>query len=141
MSIEVDFSKKTSTTETGILAKLWRKILVESRIMAGITFFVNRYLAKTKTDSNMLKKKNRSTLLTDISATEMSWKSFVDLLYNFLEVKEVEFIVKIQWDSRETIHSIKVLPPDRFENPIDKLKEEQKNGKASTAGNSTEDTE
>ena len=141
MSNELDFSKKTSTTETGTLAKLWRKILVESGIMPGITFLVNRYLARTKTDSSMLKKKNRSTLLTDISATEMSWKSFVDLLFNFLNVKSVEFIVKIKWNSRETSHSISVLPPERFENPIDKLKEEQKNEKANSTKNSQEDTE
>lgn len=141
MANELDFSKKTSTTETGTLAKLWRKILVESGIMPGITFLVNRYLARTKTDSNMLKKKNRSTLLTDICATEMSWKSFVDLLFNFLNVKEVEFIVKIKWNSRETSHSVSVLPPDRFENPIEKLKEEQKNEKANSVEDSKKDNQ
>lgn len=140
MATEVNFNNKPANTESGILAMLWRKILVESGILPGITFLINRYLARTKTESDTLKKKNRSTLISDITATQMSWKTFTDLLFSLLCVKKVEFIVKIHWETKITTHSATVLPSSvSNKNPIEKIKEEQ-DEKVHTIKNSKKNT-
>lgn len=132
MSAEVKFTKETAQTESGILAKLWRNILRETGILPGITFFINQYLERNKTTSATIKKKNRSTLITDITATQMSWKTFTNLLFSLLNVKKIEFIVKITWPTRETAHSVTVLPSNIEEDPIEKIKEEQNEKSSST---------
>lgn len=140
MATEVNFNNKPANTESGILAMLWRKILIESGILPGITFLINRYLARTKTESDTIKKKNRSTLISDITATQMSWKTFTDLLFSLLNVKKVEFIVKVHWETRVTTHSATVLPSSvNNEDPIEKIKEEQ-DEKNHTAKDSKKDS-
>lgn len=109
---EIDLSKSVSRNEAGVLAGLWRKIVRENNFENNLGFFINKYINKHHSQDGtkkVLKTKSKSTLLTNISATEMSIKVFLDLLFNLLNVKYITISIKLTFpNGEESIHSIKV---------------------------------
>jgi hypothetical protein len=107
---------QVSRSEGGTLAKLWRKILEENNYLPAIPFLVNRYIRTTNEMSNRVtdvKRKTKSTLIANITATDMTFKTFTDLLFNFLRVKRIEITVKVTLPN-DTVreHSITVKGED-----------------------------
>ena len=110
MDIKID--KPPNKNEGGVLALLWRKILLENNFMPAMGMLINRYLRSYDTTdgrvSNM-KKKNRSTLITNITARDMSFKVFLDLVFNFLKAKRLDITIKITHNSgKSSVHSVTV---------------------------------
>lgn len=139
---EVNFDKATASNESGTLARLWRKILIETGVISGISFLINRYLTRndpTDGRSITVKKKNRSTLKSDISATQMSFKMFVDLMFNFLGAEKLDIIVKVSWRNKKvTTHSVAISPSSANEDPVEKPKEENNGSSSDSIGSGNE---
>lgn len=110
--MSININKPPNKNESGVLTVLWRKILVENNLMPAMGLFVDRYLKKYDSTGSRVsnaKKKNRSTLITNISAPEMSFKCFIDLLFNFLRCKRLDISIKITHENGKTsIHSVSV---------------------------------
>lgn len=107
------FEDEVSNTESGVLAKIWRKILIERRITPSLGLLIDRYLQDQHLNEDNLaknvKKKNRSTLISNITAKEMTIKTFLDLLRNLLKVKRLVIHIEITTAGGETsVHSLSV---------------------------------
>lgn len=107
------FKDEVSNTESGVLAKIWRKILIERRITPSLGLLIDRYLQDQHLNEDNLaknvKKKNRSTLISNITAKEMTIKTFLDLLRNLLKVKRLVIHIEITTAGGETsVHSLSV---------------------------------
>ena len=104
---DIDISKKpVATNESGALAKLWRLVLVENNLVPQLTYLINKYVSKTKyLETNGLKAqklKTKSTITADVTSRTMTMKTFLYLLFNFLNAKEVEISVKVTFPSGVT---------------------------------------
>lgn len=108
--------KPVAKNESGVLAGLWRNILKENHFIPAIDVLVNRYVNKQNKDNDKLgsvRLKAKSTLLSNISCTEMTFKTFLDLIFNFLGVKKIHISIKLTFSNgEESIHSIGVLNPN-----------------------------
>lgn len=108
--------KPVAKNEAGVLAGLWRNILKENHFIPAIDVLVNRYVNKQNKESDKLgsvRLKAKSTLLTNISSGEMTFKTFLDLVFNFLGVKKIHISVKLTFSNgEESIHSIGVINPN-----------------------------
>lgn len=108
--------KPVAKNEAGVLAGLWRNILKENHFIPAIDVLVNRYVNKQNRDSDKLgsvRLKAKSTLLSNISSSEMTFKTFLDLIFNFLGVKKIHISIKLTFSNgEESIHSIGVNNPN-----------------------------
>jgi len=105
---KIKIQKSVSNTESGILAKLWRNILEETGMVNSLDYMVKRYV----NESNSIKsgkRKTKSSLINDITAPAMTFKTFMDLLLNFVKVRKVELVVKLHYANGDTsVHSVAV---------------------------------
>lgn len=100
----------TSTKENSVLARLWRKILMETGIAYKVPFLLNNYTRKSdEKRSNANKRKTRSSLKGDLIAEELTWKSFSNLVFNLLSVKSIKVTIDLTHvNNSVTTHSITV---------------------------------
>lgn len=111
---DIKFENQVSNNEGGVLAMLWRKILKERNFISILPVLIDRYIREQDLKEEKLgvniKKKNRSTLITNIMATEMTFKVFYDLLKNLIKVKKIVIHVEITTMNDVTsIHSLPVV--------------------------------
>lgn len=111
---DLKFDKQISNNESGVLAKLWRKILIENNLENALPLLINMYIKNNdETDGRSLtvKKKNKSTLTSNITATDMTFKTFLDLVFRLLKVTKIDISVKLTFSNgRETTHSVSAIP-------------------------------
>jgi len=106
---KIKFDPLDNNREGSILVKLWRNILKETNLINAIEYLVDRYTNKSNASIKMVKKKTKSSLIKNVSATDMTWKTFVDLIFNVLNVKKMTISVKLQYpNGKESIHSVVV---------------------------------
>lgn len=134
---EEKLSEPTSKTESGVLAKLWRSILRENGYAPALGPLVERYLTSQEEMTKRipsLKKKNKSTLVSNITSTEMTIKTFLDLVFNLLRVRKLDISVKLTFhNGKETVHSVSVkygtmVTHRDIEDDLEELKKEKKDG-------------
>lgn len=111
---DFNFDNQVSNNEGGILAAMWRKILKERNFIPALPVLIDRYQkaqdAKESAIGRNIKKKNRSTLITNLNAQEMTFKVFYDLLVNLLRVKKIVLHVEIETiNSVSSVHSLTVM--------------------------------
>jgi len=113
MSDGMDFDYETTQTEGGLLAKLWRTILVGTNFIRTRDQLVNEYVRKTdmlKGRVKQVSRKTKSTLTKNVNANEMTWKVFIDLLFNFITVKKIDISIKLTMSNgKETLHSLSIV--------------------------------
>ena len=90
------FSKKGKPVNSadGSLAKLFRKIVMEDKLLSRVEPLVNSYAEQTET-TKAGKSKCKNNLLTHISNNKMSFKIFVMLLQNVFRVKKIDINITI----------------------------------------------
>ena len=127
---DFNFDGPTANNESGILARLWRKILKENNLERLIPVLIERYLNKKADKTNeipIVKKKNRSTIAGNVNAKEMTIKTFFDLLFNLIGVCRIELSVKITFPSgKESIHTVGIT--NRDQNSQSEVKDEVETG-------------
>jgi hypothetical protein len=127
---EKDALKPLASTEGGALARLWRKIMTDTGMWSRSESLITQYLTRPDTDQNnntvFDKRKNRSTIWSNIIAEDMTIKTFFDLLFNVLCIKHLRITVEItSFTNVKSSHSIDVPNPKRPPTKI--LTEEEKN--------------
>lgn len=108
---DIKFNKPVSKNESGVLSAIWRNILKENNLIPALDLLVQRYVDRGNRAKELkdIKLKNKSTLTANITAPEMTFKTFLDLLFNFLHVKKITFSVKLTFQNgSETVHTINV---------------------------------
>lgn len=115
-----DFNTPTTNTATGVLAKLWRTFIKDNSLIGFMPMLIDRYLTKNKdSDIGPIKKKNKATMENNVSAREMSIKTFVDLMFNLVNCKEMDITIKVTLpNNKKTEHTVKLSKDDI--NTIDK---------------------
>lgn len=103
-----------SRTEGSILSKLWRNILVDTNMDNALDYLVTRYMSDHSNSTIKAdKRKTKSSIIKNITADDMTWKTFLDILFNFLRVRRIEFCVKLTRASGDiSVHSVIVDNPN-----------------------------
>lgn len=127
--------KPVSKNESGILAKLWRKILIDNNFLPALDLLVKRYIERNDILAGRVtnfKKKNKSTITTNITAPEMTFKTFLDLVFNLLRAKRLDISIKVTFHSgKETVHSVSITNDE-----VDKeLKEKGEENESKSSNN------
>lgn len=145
---DFDLDKPCSNNEAGVLAALWRKVLNDLGInhLARLSVFIDKYLQKTDPlngEVANLRRKNKSTVNKNIVATEMTFKTFMDLMLNLLNVVKIDISVKIYFPNGEhSVHTITVSntkdkPEQTKEDSSVESKEDNGDGGVDTQGQDT----
>ena len=110
MSIDFDKLDPPAKTSSGVLSLLWRKICLEHKDYLDV--LVDRYVVDNDIAAGRvknIKRKTKSTIISNVTATEMTFKTFIDLVFNFLKCKKLTISIKLTYQSgRESLHSIVV---------------------------------
>jgi len=98
-------------TAGGALAKLWRNILRDNNLYPSMGYLVSRYTSKNTTvNSKNSIRKTKASLLSNIRSGEMTWKTFMKLLFEFLGVRKVDITIKLTLaNNMQKLHTITVV--------------------------------
>ena len=113
---DIKFDKEPSNNEAGLLATLWRNILRDNNMSPEfLSLLVDEYINTTHKlesdggDVKPLKRKSKSTMINNITDTQMTIKTFMDLLLNLIKVRKVAISVKLTYNNGdETVHTVVV---------------------------------
>lgn len=101
----------TSTSEGAKLAKLWRIIVRDLNIAKNVEYLVTRYADQGKQNS-AIKRKTKSSMMKNITDEAITWKTFLDIMFNVLRVKKMTITVSLEHESgSKTLHSLTILSP------------------------------
>ena len=120
------FKDPVSNKDSGVLAKLWRKVILESRLENSLNFLADRYVKRSEPMSSRVvnvKRRTKSTVMKNITDSDMTIKTFLDLVFNLLGAKKLTISIKITYpNGTETIHSLPINNGDLVES--DRLDED-----------------
>lgn len=120
------FDKPIDNNESGILARFWRKIVLENNYEPSLGLLVKRYIDTNDFLAGRIenhRKKTKSTIMSNICASGMTFKTFLDLVFNLLRAKKLDISIKLTTHSgRESIHSISITN-DQIAKSLDEDKE------------------
>ena len=98
-----------SGLEDGMLTKLFRKIIFDTGLVNSLGYFLNRYNRK-------IGKKNKASIVKIINSKGMSWKSFVFLIFEVLQVRKMNIKITLTHLSGEvTEHDMDFIPPKQID--------------------------
>ena len=101
------FGKNPNKTEGSILTNIWRGLLKEldlvsvSKIYRLIDVYMTRHKANDK-GSISIRSKNRTSITNDMSADAITWKTFLNLIFNVLRVKKMDITITIHHENKTT---------------------------------------
>ena len=96
--------KPVSSAEDGILTSIYRKIIIDTGTINSLGFFITRYI-KNKGS------KNKATVTKITLDGEMTWKSFVFLIFEIHRVKKMKIKITLTPDvGVETEHELEFTP-------------------------------
>jgi len=102
-----------NNTPQGALAQLWRNVVKDTGIGNNIGYLITRYVKRNSSDSKTIKRRTRSTIEADISASELTWKKFTHILFEFLGVVRMDISIKLTYSSgNSTLHTVGVVSTD-----------------------------
>jgi hypothetical protein len=112
MDNRIKLTDINNRTEGSVLATLWRNVLKETNMLPALDYFVDRYVNNTKgmeSRVKAVKRKTKSTMMKNVTTNDMTWKTFLDLMFNFLKVKKITITIKLTHaNGDDTIHSVVV---------------------------------
>ena len=96
--------KDIKNNEDGLLSKLFRRVLMETGLIHSLTSNVDEYISNGGS-------KKKSSILKNVIDGEMTWKTFMFLLFEIMIFKKIKLKLEITHDSGiVTTHSIDVTP-------------------------------
>ena len=112
----LDLHRPPAPGETGVLVKLWREFLKDNNLIGTIPKMVDRYISRSKEQNDstgVIKSKNKSIMYNNIGADRMTIKTFFDLHFNLINVKDMEITVTVTLPTgKKVTNNIKILPKD-----------------------------
>jgi len=92
--------KDISSTEDGLLTKLFREVMFGTGRINTISSDISKYILKGGT-------KAKASVQNNVIDSEMSWKTFVFLIFEILQMKKMTLTVEVEHDSGiVTTHSV-----------------------------------
>jgi hypothetical protein len=112
--------KEVSKKEGGILAQLWREIVIDNKLNAALKYLLDMYERKGG-------KRNKNTINASFTAQELTWKNFTFLVLKILPVKKLVFYLSIELpdydpDKKEIIYYKSDHKIEITESDVDKKK-------------------
>ena len=96
--------KPISTNEDGILTNLFRNIITETGLINSLPFLISRYIRNGG-------KKNKATIGKIIIDGEMTWKSFIFLIFEISRIKKMDIKLTLTHaDDSTSEHELEVTP-------------------------------
>lgn len=133
--------KPVSNSESGILAAIWRKLIKDNGLMNALHLLVNRYISETDPTHGRvknIKRRNKSTLIGNICSSEMTFKTFIDLIFNLLKAVKLDLHIRVTFSSGKAIETHVTITNDmvskntaeiqefeKIEKEIERIKNEQ----------------
>jgi hypothetical protein len=129
---KISISGPTNQSEGGVLASLWRNILEENKYIHILDVLVNRYLRKSadiSLRSKNIKRQSKSTLINNITAPEMTIKTFMYLIFNLIGATKLTLTIKLTYaNGGETLHTVEVDSGDMLEEGEENERKDNKSG-------------
>lgn len=124
-------SSQSSNVEGAVLSNLWKKVLAETNLVNALDFLITKYVDQSNHSMKVQKRRTKSSLTKNIYSDDMTWKTFVDLMFNFLKIKRIELVIKLHHPNNDvTMHSITFKPDNNAnKDEIDKKYGDSKNEK------------
>ena len=105
--LDIKKMEEPATTEGGILTRFFRKIIAETGLINNLSLLINMY----EKNRSIKKKKSKTTIIKTILDPEMTWKSFIFLIFNILQARKMKITVEIELPNKKTTtHSLIVRP-------------------------------
>lgn len=106
------FKDPVSNKDSGVLAKLWRKVVLESKLENSLNYLADRYVKRSEPMSSRVatvKRRTKSTVMKNITDSDMTIKTFLDLVFNLLGAKKLTISIKITYpNGTESVHSVPI---------------------------------
>lgn len=113
---KIDVNKfSVARSEGGLLALLWRKAIKENNLDKALMHLINGHvnkeiskLVKDKEDASKVTVSTlRSAVVNRVTATNMTVKTLVDLLFNVLNVKRLDITITLTHaNNRTSTHTV-----------------------------------
>lgn len=102
---------KVAKNEGGILSRLFRIILHDTRRVNHINILIQRYHERQQKNNertpNIVKVRNKATMLANAKLESMSIKVFFSLLRDLLCIKWIRLTIELEWpDGKTTVHQV-----------------------------------
>jgi len=118
------FKSKVSSTPHGALAKLWRNVIKDTGIEHTLGYLVTKYVSRNSTDSKNIKRKTRATIEADVTSSELTWKKFLHLVFQYLGARRMDIAITLTYpNGSKSTHSLSVKSSDAFDAGDDDNKE------------------
>lgn len=122
---KIDFSKPPSMDEGGLLAKIWRDIVDKNYLIHKFDYLISEYVSKNNNQNQVIRRKNKHTLTTNVCSSAMTWKVFLENL-ELSRFKSVEITVKVtDQNGHSTTHILPINMTRIGELENDKTSNEQ----------------
>lgn len=104
------FSKKgpIANSPDGVMAGLFRKIVIEDKLAPRVENLVASYADRTET-TRAGKSKSRNNLLTHINNSKMTFKIFIMLLQKVFKVEKVEISITLFYPKEKVTNHTETL--------------------------------
>lgn len=102
-------TKIVSRDTNSLLARLFRKIMMETGFINSADSLLETFVRNSKLGN--AKGKEKTAASTQISTELMSWKVFVDNIFNYLQVESATIVIKLNHGKGKiTVHELPMLP-------------------------------
>ena len=104
----IDISKPPSMKEGGLLAKIWRDIVDKNYLIHKFDHIITEYVSENNSKANMIRRKNKHSLITNVCSPEMTWKVFLENI-KLARFKSMEITVKVtDQNGHSTTHTLPI---------------------------------
>jgi len=111
--------KEIASTENGVLARLWRNMLLNNNLLTALGWMISNYSKKGD--------KPTTTVLSLATAGELTWEAFTFLVLEILKPKEAQFGLKVKAviddEEKEILASISITPEKKRNILLAKLRD------------------
>ena len=110
----MNFRTRPDSTPQGALARLWRNVIKDNKLEHSLGYLITRYIARNgSSNSKNLRRRTRSTIEADITASSMTWKKFTHLIFHYLGASRLDVTIKITFSNgTQSVHTVGLRSSD-----------------------------
>lgn len=106
---DIVYTSPLINNEGGVLSKTWREMLATTGLTHSIDWLVNKYISRSKGIKGM-EKKTPTSLKNAILSPSMTWKMFLDLTFNLLNVDVMTITIQYKTKNGTNYVSTTIIP-------------------------------
>lgn len=101
--------------EGAALSKLWRIIVSDLNLGKRMEFLISNYIQNSK--NSAIKHKTKSSMRKNITDDNITWKTFLDILFNVVDIEFMTVTVTLHHKGKsKSIHTIDIVAEPEKEN-------------------------